>query len=102
MAARQQWCRVTIIGRDGTVLAGGVLAGPGVPDIAAVDDIARLALVARRLGASITVTELSDALRELLAISGLPVDVERKTERREEPFGVQEGEEEAHPGDLAG
>ncbi len=44
------WCRVTMVDPEGIALAAGVLEGPAAPDIGAVDDVARLALLAKRLG----------------------------------------------------
>jgi hypothetical protein len=95
------WCRVQIVGAEHTTLASRQLGGPGFPDIGAVDDVARLALLARRLGGRIVLSDVSPELRSLLELAGLRVEVEREAERREEPLGVEEGQEELHPGDLA-
>jgi hypothetical protein len=95
------WCRVQIVGADHTTLARHQLGGPGLPDLGAVDDVARLALRARRLGGRIILSDVSPALRSLLDLAGLTVEVEGEAEGREEPLGVQEGQEELHPGDLA-
>ncbi|MFI5040631.1 MAG: hypothetical protein ACHQNA_02070 [Acidimicrobiales bacterium] len=107
MAAVQLWCRVTVVGVDGAELARCVLEGAGAPDLSAVDAVARLALAAGRLGGGVVLTELSPDLRALLelaglrpGVAGLRVEVEGQTEFREEPFGVQEGQEEGHPRDL--
>jgi hypothetical protein len=100
MPAVDVWCRVTILGPDGAELDCCVLEGPGVPDLGAVDQMGRLALLAGRLGGSIVLTELSPTLRSLLELAGLRVDVGGQAERREEPFGVQESQEEGHTGDL--
>jgi hypothetical protein len=89
MAERRRWCRVTVLGPDGTVLARRVLAGAGRPGLAAVDRVARLALLAGRIGGSIALTEVAPALAELLALAGLPVEVEGQAELGEEPFGVE-------------
>ena len=77
-----------------------VFEGSGPPDFGAVDAVARLALLAGRLDARLEVTEVSPAMQELLELAGLPVEVERQAERREEPLGVEESQEEVHPGDL--
>ena len=95
------WCRVLVVGPDRTALASHRLEGPGPPDLGAVDDVARLALRARRLGGRIILSDVSPALRSLLDLAGLTVEVEGEAEGREEPLGVQEGQEELHPGDLA-
>jgi hypothetical protein len=97
----QRWCRVTVVGPDGTELAHVVLEGPGAPDLAAVDDVARLALAAGRLGGEITLLDLSPALGALLELAGLRVEMEGQAELEEEPVRVQEGQEPTHPGDLA-
>jgi hypothetical protein len=71
-----------------------------LPGLAAVDALARLALLARRLGCPLTV-RVSPELRELVAFCGLsdPLGVERrrKTEEREETLDV---EERVEPGDA--
>jgi hypothetical protein len=95
------WCRVRILGADHTPLASHQLGGPGLPDLGTVDDVARLALQARRLGGRIVLSDVSPALRPLLNLAGLGVEVEGEAESREEPLGVEEGQEELHPGDLA-
>ncbi|MGA2307105.1 MAG: hypothetical protein ABSH29_23375 [Acidimicrobiales bacterium] len=95
-----QWCRVLIVGADHTSLACHQLGGPGLPDIGTVDEVARLALLARRLGGRIILSDVSPALRSLLDLAGLPVEVEWEAEGGEEPLGVERGEEHLHPGDL--
>jgi hypothetical protein len=99
MATRERWCRATIVRRDGTVLADCVLEGSGVPNVGAVDEVARLALLAIRLGGRIAIAEVSPVLRELLDLAGLPVEMEGQAELGEEPLGVQERQEEVHPDD---
>jgi hypothetical protein len=100
MTAVQPWGRVTVTGPDGTELVRCVLAGPGDPGLAAVDIVAGLALLARRHRGRMVLTDASSALRELLELAGLPIEVQRQAERREQPLGVQEREEEMHGGDL--
>jgi hypothetical protein len=97
----EPWCRVTVVGPDEAELAAGVLEGPGAPDLGAVDDVARLALVAKRLGGALVLTEVAPALQVLLELAGLPVQVQGKTEGRKEPLGVEQRQEERHPGDLS-
>jgi hypothetical protein len=80
MVALQRWCRVTVVGPDGTVAATCDLDGPGSPGIDAVDDVARLALLASRLGGGITLGEVSPAMRELLELAGLCVEMEGQAE----------------------
>jgi hypothetical protein len=100
MSAVHAWGRVTVTGPDGAELVSCVLAGPGDPGLAAVDIVAGLALLARRHRGRMILTDASSALRELLELAGLPVEVQRQAERREEPLGVQEREKEVHRGDL--
>jgi hypothetical protein len=85
------WCRVQIVGADHTTLACHQLGGPGLPGLGAVDDVARLALRARRLGGRIILSDVSPGLRSLLCLAGLRVEVEGEAERREEPLGVEKG-----------
>ena len=94
------WCRITIVGPDGEQIASVALRGAGFPDLGTVDEVARLTLLARRLGGDIALTDVSPALRALLELAGLPVEMEGQAELGEQPLGVQEAEEEAHPGDL--
>lgn len=94
------WCRVLVVGPDRTALASHRLEGPGVPDLGALDDVARLALQAERLGGRIVLSDVTPALRSLLELSGLRVEVEREAEGGKESLGVEGGQEELHPGDL--
>jgi hypothetical protein len=82
------------------------VAGLTNSDLATVDDLARLQLIARRLGITVELHDAPDELRELLDLAGLrevvrcseplPVEVRRQAEQREKPRRV---EEEADPGD---
>ena len=96
------WCRVTMVDPDGIALASGVLEGPAAPDIGAVDDVARLALLAKRLGGGLVLTDVSPDLRALVELTGLVVEMEGEPERGEEPLGIQQVQEEGHAGDLPG
>jgi len=96
-----RWCRVLIVGPDHTSLGYHQLGGPGLPDLGTVDEVARLALLARRLGGRIILSDLSPALRSLLDLAGLRVEVEGEAESGEEPLRVEEGQEHLHPDDLA-
>jgi hypothetical protein len=93
------WCRVTVVGPAGPEVVTCVLEGQGSPDLAAVDDVARLALLAVRLGGRIVLAEVSPAFRTLLELAGLSVEVEGQVESGEEPLWIQEGQEDAHGGD---
>jgi hypothetical protein len=77
MADPRSWCRIRILGPGGLELGTSVLEGPGDPDLAAVDRIARLALLARRDGGTLVLAEVCPELAELLELAGLGVEVER-------------------------
>jgi hypothetical protein len=100
MVALQLWCRVTLIGADGTEVAHSTLEGPGAPDLLALDQVAHLALVAARAGGAVVLSDVSPDMGDLLDLSGLGVEVQRQAEGREESLGVQREEEERHGGDL--
>jgi hypothetical protein len=87
------------VGGEGRVLGTWVLGGPGEADLRAVDAIARLALMARRTGASLVLAETRAELVELIELVGLRVEVIGKAESGEEAFRVEQREEEAHGGD---
>ena len=99
MPALELWCRVRVLGPDRTELAYRVLEGPGAPDLEVVDYVARLALLAQRIGGGIVLGELSPALQGLLELAGLSVEVQGQAEFGEQPLGVEERQEERHPGD---
>jgi hypothetical protein len=100
MVRRQCWCRVTVRGARGVVVGGFDLEGEGDPDLGAVDDIARVALQAARLGGGITLRDVCPAMGALLELAALGIEVEGQAELAEEPR-VVDGEEEAHRGDPA-
>ena len=100
MMATERWCRVTMVGADGTALAGATLEGSRAPDLAAVDDLARLALEAKRRGGGVRLSEVSPALRALLDLAGLVVEVEGEAEGGDKTLRIQQGQEEHHAGDL--
>lgn len=101
MSFTQHWARVTIVDPGGRILLSAVLSGPGAPDLVAVDAVAHLALSARHAHGTIRLTEVSQDLAALLELAALPVEVERQAEAREEPLGVEQGQEEVHRGDPA-
>ena len=86
------------------------IGGTGDPDMGTVDDLARLALAAHRLGATVTLEDCRPELAELVWLAAVPVvvsrrsslavEVQREPEGGEEPLGIEEVQEEAHPGDL--
>jgi len=100
MTTIQLWCRVTVVGRDGDRVARWDLWGRRDADLESVAQVARLALWVRRGGAHLTLADVSPALRALLELAALGVEVEGETEVGKEPLGVQEGQEERHRGDA--
>lgn len=77
MPGPRPWCRMRILDPDGLEIGVRVLEGRGDPDLAAVDRIARLALLARRDGGTLVLAEVCPELAELLELAGLGVEVER-------------------------
>lgn len=102
MSTAPPWCRVKVFGADGGALTECVLRGAGRPDLGAVDVVARLALLARRRGGDVVLTDVTAELRELLALAGLRVEVEGEPEGGEESLGVEELEEERGARDAPG
>jgi len=73
--------------RRGRQLSRSSIGVPS-PDLGAVDDLCRLALVAQRLGCTMRLTGVSDELRVLLDLAGVTglvldeqVDLDRKSDR---------------------
>ena len=67
----------TVWDGDGLVLDRQAIGGPGVPDMSAVDRVARILLEAGRTGATVTLSQLDERLRELIVLAGLSVEVQR-------------------------
>jgi hypothetical protein len=96
-----QWCRIVVLGVDGSARTRRVLEGAGLPDLDTVHEIAQLALLAKRLGGRMALTGVTPDLDELLDLVGLRVEVQREPELGEQALGVEEGEEEGLLDDLA-
>lgn len=77
MGVNRCWCRFSLLDAQGSVVAGGELAGPILPDIGAVNVIARLALIAKQTGTTFHLADACPELLELIELAGLPVQVER-------------------------
>lgn len=77
MGENRCWCRFSLLDDQGSVVAGGVLAGAVSPDIDTVNVIARLALMARQTGTTFHLADACPELLELIELAGLPVEVER-------------------------
>ncbi|MGW1259761.1 STAS domain-containing protein [Streptomyces sp. NPDC002513] len=73
-------------------------SGLGPPALTTVDALARLQLAARRAGGRIRLRDPAPALRALLDLVGLPIELEGQAEQREPALGVEEAVE---PGDPA-
>jgi hypothetical protein len=75
-----------------------------IPEVAAVDALARLQLNAQRLGLELRLRHASAALRELIAFAGLDevlrVEAQGQAEEREERLGVEEERELDDPAGL--
>ncbi|WP_333737445.1 STAS domain-containing protein [Streptomyces sp. IBSBF 2806] len=74
------------------------VAGIGPPGLAAVELLARLQLAARRAGGRIRLRGPDPALRALLDLVGIPVEVEGEAEEGEPALGV---EVEVEPGEAS-
>jgi hypothetical protein len=95
--AVHQWCRVTVVGPDGTETATWVVHGPGAPDLTIVDALALLQLAAARAGGGILLGDVCAGLRELLDFVGLGREVGRQAEGREQLLRVEERVETGDP-----
>lgn len=73
-----------VIGPGDVEVARWALDGRGCPDLAAVDGLARLALVARRQGCTIRVRDACTELAELVDLAGLRLEVVGQPEGGEE------------------
>lgn len=69
------WCRLTVLGPDGATVSTCVLEGPGLPDIATVDAIAKRVLHAGRAGGRLVLSDVAPELIELLDLVAIPVEV---------------------------
>jgi hypothetical protein len=83
-----------VLVRGEAEVARWILAGWGPPDLAVADQLARLQLVARRLGCSIRLCEASIELVELLDLVGLS-DLVIDATLRLQAGGQAEGGEQA-------
>ena len=94
--------RALLLESRAEVVVCEVAAAAG-PDLVTVELLARLQLVARRLGRQVRVSRAPAALLELLILlglddvvpyrNGLLLQPERQPEEREQPFRVEEGGE---------
>jgi hypothetical protein len=68
------WAKGRVLGHDGAVIRDWVIRRTDWPDMGSVDEVARLRLLAVRLGAELVFDEMSDELNELLRLAGLVAD----------------------------
>jgi hypothetical protein len=94
------WCRIAIVDRDGVEQIRCTLEGAWAPDLRVVDLVASWALLARRLDGVLVLRDVEPDLCELLELVGLPVEVERQVEGREQSLRIHQGQKEAHLDDL--
>ena len=80
--------RVVVV-REGAVLASWRIEDDARVDVGLVERLARVALVARRHGCTVELTDVSDELRGVLDLVGLGVEVGGEPEGREQG-GVDE------------
>jgi hypothetical protein len=95
MADVLAWGWVVLVTSGDDEVASWAVAGAGLPDLVAVEALARWQLSARRRGGSIRLRDVCPELGELLDLVGLRREVGGETEGGEE-VGVEEGVE---PGD---
>lgn len=97
MSPVELWCRLSIATADGAELGPVEVRGPGAPDLALVEALARLQLLAGRAGATLRVRDACADLVGLLELTGLRREVGGQSEERVERLGVEEGVEGADP-----
>jgi hypothetical protein len=99
------WCRVTIAGHGTAAEGSVVIEGAGRPDMAAVDELARVVFEARQAGWRLVIADLAPELADLLDLAGLAlvdlqgVEVQGEAEGREQPLRVERIEEEGEISD---
>ena len=72
MPSREDGPRVVLLVCDGVEVTSWPLRDLGRPDLAVLDELARLQLAARRLGCSIRLQQRRPAFLELLVLTGSP------------------------------
>ena len=90
MAQLVPWVRIVFVDSSGGELAAWVIRGPGRPDLAVVEAVARWKLSARRAGGTIELREVNADLAALLDLVGLLGEMCGEPEGREEMLGVEE------------
>ncbi|MDQ6796833.1 MAG: hypothetical protein M3011_02200 [Actinomycetota bacterium] len=75
---------IVVVGSGGVEEASWTLPVRTPPDLSVVEELARLALAARRLGYSIELRNACGGVSELVDLAGLRVEVVRKAEGGEQ------------------
>ena len=91
------WCRVCVLGPDGSELASWPVRGAGAPGLDVVDAVARLHLAVTRLGGGVVLRAVAPELRDLLVLAGLTGQVGGQAEQGEQPLRVEEEVEGGEP-----
>jgi hypothetical protein len=91
----RRWGRIAVMAPGTLEVASWPLEGADHPDLATVDDLARLQLAARRMGWSIVVREPCEELVAVADLVGLRLEVLGQPEGGEQ----RRVEEEVHPDD---
>jgi hypothetical protein len=91
MALSEVWCRVTVLGPGGATLSSCLLAGDGrQPDLADIDQLARLQLSVVRRGEAMVLSDVGSELSALLELVGLRRQMCGQPEGREDRLDVEE------------
>jgi hypothetical protein len=88
---------LVVVAREGAEVASWPLVGGDQADLAVVDELAQMALAARRAGYSVMLRDVDEALSELLGLVGLREVLIGGLDgqgRREPELGEQAGVEE--------
>jgi hypothetical protein len=85
------------VGSSGRDITAWAVKGPGPPDLATVNAIARWQLSARRAGGCIRLQDPSEALTSLLELVGLLGEVGGEPEAGEQLLCVEEGVQSGDP-----
>jgi hypothetical protein len=89
VAADQVWATIVVLDPGDTEITTWVFTGDGVPGLAALDALARIALAARREGCAVRVRDACRELTELVDLAGLGVEMFGQAECGKE-VGVEE------------
>lgn len=71
VAAPVAWCQVTVYGAEGSVVEQWSIRGFGPPDLAVVDQLARIRLAATHSGMDVALSDVCPDLENLLSLCGL-------------------------------